>query len=42
MKTIRIVTVALLMTASPWALHVRLAGQPVNTRSNRFERSSPI
>ena len=35
MKTIRIVTVALLMTASAWALHVVLSGQPVNTPSNK-------
>jgi quinol monooxygenase YgiN len=35
MKTIRIVTVALLMTASAWALHVVLSGQTVNTPSNK-------
>ena len=35
MKTIRIVTVAVLMAASAWALHVVLAGQPVNTLSNK-------
>ncbi|HTU45341.1 MAG TPA: hypothetical protein VMF91_09775 [Bryobacteraceae bacterium] len=43
MKTIRIVTAALLMTASAWALHVVLAGQPVNTTSNKKkERSRSI
>ena len=41
MKTIRIVTVALLMTASAWALHVVLAGQPVNTPSNK-NREEPF
>ena len=35
MKTIRIVTVALLMIASASALRVVLAGQPVNTPSNK-------
>jgi quinol monooxygenase YgiN len=36
MKMIRIVTVVLLMTASAWALHVLLAGQPVNTPFHRI------
>jgi quinol monooxygenase YgiN len=35
MKTIRIVTIAVLMAASAWVLHVPLAGQPVNTPTNK-------
>lgn len=42
MKTIRIVTIAVLMAASAWVLHVPLAGQPVNTpfNKNREEQST--
>ena len=42
MKTIRIVTVAVLMVASAWALHVLWAEQAVNTRANenREEQSN--
>jgi quinol monooxygenase YgiN len=42
MKTIRIVTVAVLMVASAWALHVLWAEQVVNTRANenREEQSN--
>ena len=42
MKTIRIVTVAVLMVASAWALHVLWAQQVVNTaaKENREEQSN--
>src|SRR4029077_17237936 len=42
MKTIRSVTVAVLMVASAWALHVLWAEQAVNTRANenREEQSN--
>jgi hypothetical protein len=42
MKTTRIVTVAVLMVASAWALQMLWARQAVNTPAMRIERSAQI